>query len=364
MPLSGYVPKSLRIPSPSNVQSFIDGGDESSWSTILDIVKAINAGNPGPLHFLITRGWTGYSDDQQYTKTANLLKDVVVKDASGSPLGALLWGSYMYLGYGPGSRDGQGQAANFWGLINAGGSHYWQIMPAVDVEREPYVANGVTNYYPLPPLESYLDNKLMPAINYIEAMYGRLPLVYSNLDLILHYLKPAYGNPKYAKLFKCPLWLAIYSSTVPKANIVAPMWDQWAIWQDRGDVHDREGISDIDYNEWPGNRAEFKAFITDPNAPIPAYVPFNQTSSSTPPPEPTTETWATVVNTNYLKIRTAPDSLTEVNRIGTAIKAKSFKVTGKKTTGNINWVRVNEAWLAVNVGSDIYLTLEDRPIQK
>lgn len=345
------------------IQTLINGGDESSWATISDMAAAVNDG-PNPLDFLIFRGATGYGDDQAYTKNSAMAKSVVVKNKDGSARGSLLWGSYMFLGYGPGSNPGASQAANFWSLIDAGGSHYWQVPPSIDVERETYIANGVRQYVPLPSVETYLDTRLMPAIDYLEGKTGRLPIVYLNLDMALHYLKPAYGNPKYAKLFRCPLWLAVWSSTVPSAGILSPMWTQWAFWQKKGDIHDNPGTSDIDYNEWPGDRASLKAWCNDPAFPIPPYTT-NTPPPPPPPPVPTTETWATILVSN-LKIRTAPDTSTEANRIGTGYSAAKFKVTEKKVVGNITFVRPElPVWMAAQVGTnDPYIKLEDKPIQK
>jgi hypothetical protein len=227
----------------------------------------------------------------------------------------------------------------------------------IDCERETFIANGVRQYVPLPSVQVYLDTYLMPAINVLEAKHGRLPIIYCNLDFVKNYFSPIFGQAKYAKLFQCPLWLALWTSTPPRANIASPYWEQWAFWQKKGDVRDNPGVSDIDYNEWPGSRTELKSWIADPNFPIPPYTVDNVP----PPPAPVTATFATI-NTVGLRMRTkigvsANDPVVGYMQNGAVIKAGKVIQDGDNA-----WVEFT-GYFAAKYAGKIYAKLVEKPVE-
>ena len=323
----------------------IYGGDFSGYETLTDVQAVTN--NPGqPIDFLYYRAWTMYSDDQVFGAIRQQLKGAY--NASGSTL----WGAYGEVGYGPTSKPGDGQAANMWNLITAGGVE-WQLPPWVAVEDEPAGrTNGVVQYVPRLPLSTYLDNKLMPFVEYLEKKMGRLPVLYAGPNWILYYLAPALNDPKYAKLWQMPLALARYNSTpVPFGNpMKASNYDltkffkEYAFSQYYGDDPNVPGIDHLDRVVWPGDRASLKAWAKDYTAGIPVET------------APNTQTWATIQSAS-LRLRHAPGL--NGAHIGYLRAGASFPVVERKEVDGYTWVRMDAGWFATGA---TMATLEERGI--
>ena len=327
----------------------IYGGDFSSYETLTDIQAVTH--NPGqPIDFIYLRAWTMYSDDQQFSARRKIMVNAY------NDSGSTLWGAYGEVGYGPGSKPGDGQAANMWGLISAGGIE-WQLPPWVCMEDEPAgIANGVTQYVPRLPLSTYLDTKVMPFIEYLEEKTGRLPCVYTGPNWLLYYLAPARNDPKYAKLWACPLALARYNNIpLPLTNPLnglTQFYGQFAFSQYYGDHKNVPGIDKLDRDLWPGDRASLKAWAKDPAAGIPAYTP-----PSTPP-----KNYFAVVRSSStnLRLRSSADTSTDGNILDPHFTpTATIKLMGPPiVTSSITWAAMDwdglTAYFAVKQGANIY----------
>jgi Glycosyl hydrolases family 25 len=234
----------------------IYGLDISSYTTITDPVKTFKEGSQ-PVDFTYMRGWTGYGDDQKFTAHKKTLLAAV--GAGGS----ILSGCYMWLAYDNGHKAGDVQAESFWNTITAGGV-WFNMPPAVDVERRRFLANGTWQYAPLPSVTAYMDH-LHKAVDYLTNKNGRRPVLYSNVDLILNYLYPEIVKTTGAWLLECPLWIAHWRVAAPFQGYKPNPWpkERWYFHQVNGDVKDWPGISDVDINKFNGDRAGLKAWCKD-----------------------------------------------------------------------------------------------------
>lgn len=213
-----------------------------------------------PVDFVIVRSRDGFRDDASYKKNAALLPKLTGKQ------GTILWGSYAYLNYNPGSAEGDDQMKQVWDLIAPAGEMEWQIPPTIDAERSP---SG-----PLPDAKFYFDTRLMPAIDYLSEKINRRPLLYTNADFILNYAKLLLLKPEYKAVGECPLWLADWNRVATPYPLNWPsieklgLWKSWLVWQYRGDVGDWPGITDVDLNRGQGTRAQWKAWCNGGPLPI------------------------------------------------------------------------------------------------
>ena len=258
----------------------ITGIDFSSWSTIKDI-QAVASGQT-----LVDFAWVrvnhGYGDDQKWTQHRNLIK--TARTANGS----VLWGAYMFLGYDGsiGSQTwnadgGAKQATSAWALLTAGGADH-NLPLAIDAERVRWWDGKAYQLLPLPSASEYCSAYLSPAIVRATALQGRRPVIYTSPDIILNYLAPVL--PAHPEITACPLWVAAWNKTGTAPNYwndwkdangntrkgVKNYWSSWLAWQYAGDVRDWPGIDDVDLNRIPGTRAQLKAWLKDPAAPMPA----------------------------------------------------------------------------------------------
>lgn len=247
----------------------INGIDYSSNSKITDIQAVVSGQLLVDFAYLRLRG--GYVDDPQWTPNRAQIKTAHTSN------GSVLWGGYSVLGYSGAigsdvwtADGGAKQVQDAWKLLTAGGADH-NLPLALDLERPGSLVNGVRQYLALPSAEAYCSAYLLPAIDAATSLQGRKPVIYTNGDFIVNYLAVAGVLAKYPVITSCPLWIAGYNKlTVPPFwDRISKFWPVWLAWQYAGDVHDWPGISDVDLNRMPGTRAQLKAWLANPNAPLP-----------------------------------------------------------------------------------------------
>jgi hypothetical protein len=280
----------------------IVGLDGSKWTIVSDPTALVNT--EPPVEVVLWRGYDGWRDDPRFVEHRR--QTVGLRNKNGS----VLWGAYMFLGYSSTSEGGgvsysaargDAQASNFWSLITAGGIE-WQVPAAIDVEYNSFIDDaGNTQRMPLPNVFVYADTYLLPAIRKLRDLMGRLPILYSNPDIILHYLAPLKGQAAYQDIFDCPLWVADYNPVKADGNYAyftgcSKYWPKWLIHQTRGSVRDWPGTNNIDVNRCQGTRAQWKAWCKDATQPLPQEGLVDPVPE--PEPEPTPDPaadWAAAV---------------------------------------------------------------------
>lgn len=277
----------------------ITGLDGSMWSAVTDPAAMVNT-NP-PVEICLWRGYDGWRDDTKFVQHRNQMRGLT------NPSGAVLWGAYLFLGYTSSTESGMtimtitaargdAQASNFWSLITAGGIE-WQVPPAIDVEHNSFMDDaGHVQRWPMPTVQQYADTYLLPAIRKLRDLSGRMPILYTNPDRVLHYLSTLFGNAAYQDIFDCPLWIADYNPIKPGGSYawqtaVSKYFPKWLIHQTRGSVSNWPGVSNIDLNRCQGTRAQWKAWCKDATMPLPQEgatdpVPPDPTPDPTPDPQP------------------------------------------------------------------------------
>jgi hypothetical protein len=271
----------------------MNGFDISGWTTVNDMSALLT--EQLVMDFAWVRASTGYGDDLKYTAFRKLLVNTVGKN------GKTIWGPYAFLGYSAqvgsmkwNAARGDAQMKNMMDLAANGGIEF-QLPPAIDVENNVYVDNGVRQVVPMPSVDAYCDAYLLPAIEYLSAQLGRRPVLYASPNIILNYLLPVLQKDKGKPILECALWVASWTkSQVPAywedtknaAGVVVKhgirrYWKQWLAHQYAGDVRDYPGVDDIDLIRMPGTRAQLKAWCADDTAPLP-----NNDLPEPPPPTP------------------------------------------------------------------------------
>jgi len=328
----------------------IYGFDISAWETITDANAFINDG-PKKLEFGYMRAGIGNFDDEKYRQFFEQLKHI---QAVG---GVTLLGAYQFMTYTYGG-GGAAQVQNMWSLISAGGVEF-QLPPALDLEYEAFVSNGVRLTRPIPDPIKYLDNTVMPAIAWLKQKMGRLPVIYTGAYFAKDVLFHGLGKPQYDDLFNCPLWVAAWNNVPePITNGVFPLkgasfdltqaWPKYAFWQFYGDYPKGgypkwPGINALDLNIWPGTRAELRAFcmsgapIPDPDIPAPVYEEYIKI-----PPV-------------YRYIRSKPD-LSKASEITTLRQGQTYKILERVTVGPQVWARVAvNGFVCMQIGDRQYV---------
>jgi hypothetical protein len=156
----------------------------------------------------------------------------------------------------------------------------------------------------------YADNYLLPAIRKLRDLYGRLPILYTNPDIILHYLAPLFGDPRYQDIFDCPLWVADYNPVKADGGYAyetacKKYFPKWLIHQNRGSVGSWPGVNNIDVNRCQGTRAQWKAWCKDATQPMPQEGAVDPVPDPTPVPTPTPDLAAITARVEWLEKRAA-----------------------------------------------------------
>lgn len=257
----------------------IIGFDVSSWTTVHNSQAMLN--DQLPADFIIPRGWDGYQADskaQVHISIGAALRTLYGFIAYAAQVDGRTWS--------PG--DGNQQAENFWN-ISRSLSQFINMPLALDYEQVTYIekTTNLRKSVPLPPVRDYCDRYLLPSVQTMKEKMGRYPLFYSNPNFILNYLAPVLEISKYAEIRNCPLWLAGYTGgsvppywedtrnsagTITKKG-VKNYWNEWLIWQYKGDVRDWPGVDDVDLNRAKGTRSQWIRWGADPTAPMPTENP-------------------------------------------------------------------------------------------